>query len=98
MVRRPPRSTRTDTLFPYATLFRSVEQSFGGQSALYEGWAQRLTHVRAMIEAELDFADEEDVPASLAEGLDDEIRRLHAELLRHLQSAKAGEKIGRAHV
>src|SRR3546814_19359216 len=25
MIRRPPRSTRTDTLFPYATLFRSPE-------------------------------------------------------------------------
>src|SRR3546814_5023754 len=26
MVRRPPRSTRTDTLFPYTTLFRSAGQ------------------------------------------------------------------------
>src|SRR3546814_19052231 len=26
MIRRPPRSTRTDTLFPYTTLFRSVRQ------------------------------------------------------------------------
>src|SRR3546814_1799260 len=26
MIRRPPRSTRTDTLFPYTTLFRSGEQ------------------------------------------------------------------------
>src|SRR3546814_15768812 len=26
MTRRPPRSTRTDTLFPYTTLFRSFEQ------------------------------------------------------------------------
>src|SRR3546814_14532950 len=25
MIRRPPRSTRTDTLFPYTTLFRSAE-------------------------------------------------------------------------
>src|SRR3546814_17763851 len=25
MIRRPPRSTRTDTLFPYTTLFRSEE-------------------------------------------------------------------------
>src|SRR3546814_6528370 len=25
MIRRPPRATRTDTLFPYTTLFRSVE-------------------------------------------------------------------------
>src|SRR3546814_13408154 len=27
MTRRPPRSTRTDTLVPYTTLFRSVEQA-----------------------------------------------------------------------
>src|SRR3546814_7588143 len=26
MIRRPPRSTRTDTLFPYTTLFRSLEK------------------------------------------------------------------------
>src|SRR3546814_4418640 len=27
MIRRPPRSTRTDTLFPYTTLFRSVAEA-----------------------------------------------------------------------
>src|SRR3546814_20359845 len=27
MIRRPPRSTRTDTLFPYTTLFRSGDQA-----------------------------------------------------------------------
>src|SRR3546814_6164479 len=27
MLRRPPRSTRTDTLFPYTTLFRSVDSA-----------------------------------------------------------------------
>src|SRR3546814_11379885 len=26
MIRRPPRSTRTDTLFPYTTLFRSLRE------------------------------------------------------------------------
>src|SRR3546814_5883405 len=31
MIRRPPRSTRTDTLFPYTTLFRS--RRFGGDAA-----------------------------------------------------------------
>src|SRR3546814_18150276 len=31
MLRRPPRSTRTDTLFPYTTLFRSVEAIDGAQ-------------------------------------------------------------------
>src|SRR3546814_8915163 len=28
MIRRPPRSTRTDTLFPYTTLFRSAGHCF----------------------------------------------------------------------
>src|SRR3546814_11874751 len=33
MIRRPPRSTRTDTLFPYTTLFRSqvsIDSDLGG--------------------------------------------------------------------
>src|SRR3546814_19748067 len=36
MIRRPPRSTRTDTLFPYTTLFRSTacEASGGGAATV----------------------------------------------------------------
>src|SRR3546814_4063932 len=34
MIRRPPRSTRTDTLFPYTTLFRSLENHNRGIAAL----------------------------------------------------------------
>src|SRR3546814_3978880 len=30
MIRRPPRSTRTDTLFPYTTLFRSTSRASSG--------------------------------------------------------------------
>src|SRR3546814_12668298 len=33
MVRRPPRSTRTDTLFPYTTLFRSSAQGTADRAA-----------------------------------------------------------------
>src|SRR3546814_7078824 len=33
MIRRPPRSTRTDTLFPYTTLFRSATSSGGSVAA-----------------------------------------------------------------
>src|SRR3546814_14539204 len=36
MIRRPPRSTRTDTLFPYTTLFRSIFVAPGG-SATQQG-------------------------------------------------------------
>src|SRR3546814_18641618 len=33
MIRRPPRSTRTDTLFPYTTLFRSCSRGTRSPSA-----------------------------------------------------------------
>src|SRR3546814_17877942 len=33
MIRRPPRSTRTDTLFPYTTLFRSIDHVGGNSTA-----------------------------------------------------------------
>src|SRR3546814_18156692 len=33
MIRRPPRSTRTDTLFPYTTLFRSRGSIMSGSSS-----------------------------------------------------------------
>src|SRR3546814_2524002 len=36
MIRRPPRSTRTDTLFPYTTLFRSYLDSTGDVALLNE--------------------------------------------------------------
>src|SRR3546814_14747478 len=34
MIRRPPRSTRTDTLFPYTTLFRSGQRDKSGRFRL----------------------------------------------------------------
>src|SRR3546814_18605914 len=43
MIRRPPRSTRTDTLFPYTTLFRSGAV---GQILLVETVAARLARRR----------------------------------------------------
>src|SRR3546814_11511044 len=44
MIRRPPRSTRTDTLFPYTTLFRSIDrkrialENHGAQPHPFSGW------------------------------------------------------------
>src|SRR3546814_16944424 len=37
MIRRPPRSTRTDTLFPYTTLFRSDCGADGGGATVAAG-------------------------------------------------------------
>src|SRR3546814_2959418 len=38
MIRRPPRSTRTDTLFPYTTLFRSDPELVIGRSFVRAGF------------------------------------------------------------
>src|SRR3546814_5223347 len=40
MIRRPPRSTRTDTLFPYTTLFRSM----------YARWAEARGYKTELVE------------------------------------------------
>src|SRR3546814_18816405 len=52
MIRRPPRSTRTDTLFPYTTLFRSLLHERRGRPRRRRhphapqviGWAERVAH------------------------------------------------------
>src|SRR3546814_7336647 len=51
MIRRPPRSTRTDTLFPYTTLFRSALRGRG------RGCAQRRARAPAARPRRLRGAD-----------------------------------------
>src|SRR3546814_2411974 len=60
MIRRPPRSTRTDTLFPYTTLFRSCRRAVAGPHAV--GALPRL-HPDA-----LDPAAERGAPADAGRG------------------------------
>src|SRR3546814_1376656 len=56
MIRRPPRSTRTDTLFPYTTLFRSSRRCIfsnrhPGQATAplrYWGSASRIPYAHAL--------------------------------------------------
>src|SRR3546814_4764375 len=57
MIRRPPRSTRTDTLFPYTTLFRSPPHSlqadrpnFGSRRRAPPegGWPRRVPEHRGL--------------------------------------------------
>src|SRR3546814_8644545 len=53
MIRRPPRSTRTDTLFPYTTLFRSFEARSIGTSwftANDPGWRTPRHERRPLVE------------------------------------------------
>src|SRR3546814_6266075 len=47
MIRRPPRSTRTDTLFPYTTLFRSnrISAAADERKRVVQMFGQRRRHV-----------------------------------------------------
>src|SRR3546814_14744081 len=53
MIRRPPRSTRTDTLFPYTTLFRSLSDKLGvkeQQIQRYEQEGERAANLVRLAE------------------------------------------------
>lgn len=63
----------------------------GGQAQLYLGWRHRLLHARAMIEAELDFADEADVPGSVAGTVWADMAALAQEIGNHIDGYRAGE-------
>src|SRR3546814_15523235 len=51
MIRRPPRSTRTDTLFPYPTLFRSRRRTDDGDRD--EGGSGHANAVSALYTAQM---------------------------------------------
>src|SRR3546814_18692458 len=84
MIRRPPRSTRTDTLFPYTTLFRSVDHA---AEAARPGGVDDRRRDRAAIEGRDVAADQHPVI-----GDDDAGGRIElTEAAKH-----PGGKIGRA--
>lgn len=63
----------------------------GAQSRLYAEWRRRLIHARAMIEAELDFADESDVPGSVADVIWADMQRLLGEIHEHINGFHRAE-------
>jgi tRNA modification GTPase len=71
----------------------AVEHASGGLSAIYNGWAARLTRGRALIEAELDFPDEDDVPGSVSDGVWSDVAALVKSITDHLEQASSGEII-----
>lgn len=71
----------------------AMEQSFGERSGLYNGWADRLTRGRALIEAELDFADEDDIPGSVSDLIWNDMNALVLDMRKHLAGTTQGEII-----
>ncbi|TCT44682.1 tRNA uridine-5-carboxymethylaminomethyl(34) synthesis GTPase MnmE [Martelella mediterranea] len=71
----------------------AIEQASGHLSSLYEGWSETLTHARAMIEAELDFSDEDDIPGSVSRTIWQSVEKTASELRQHLEGSRMGEII-----
>src|SRR3546814_16477363 len=58
MTRRPPRSTRTDTLFPYTTLFRSLNVPvFDADNHLYETKDALTKHLPDRYKGVIDYVE-----------------------------------------
>ncbi|WP_417692268.1 tRNA uridine-5-carboxymethylaminomethyl(34) synthesis GTPase MnmE [Roseibium sp.] len=72
---------------------QAVRQMGGALGELYEGWRKRLIHMRAMVEAEFDFADEEDVPGSVADQVWQQAGELACDIHDHLEKSRSGERL-----
>jgi tRNA modification GTPase len=66
----------------------ALQVASGAQRQLYTEWRQRLVRARAFIEAELDFADESDVPGSVSDQVWRSLNELQKEIEQHIASGK----------
>jgi tRNA modification GTPase len=71
----------------------AIQQSNGTLSALYQSWMRQLTRARALIEAELDFPDEDDIPGSVSDRVWKMVEDIAMDIGRHLDDSKAAEII-----
>jgi tRNA modification GTPase len=71
---------------------QALRQADGALSGLYDGWRERLIRARALIEADLDFADEDDIPASVSGEALRDAAVVADEIAAHLADAR-GERL-----
>lgn len=69
----------------------AIQQSDGRLKRLYDDWTARILRSRALIEAELDFSDEEDIPGSVSDQVWKDVALIRDEILEHIKGAKIGE-------
>ena len=74
---------------------QALHQLDGALGRLYGGWREALLGALARLEAEIDFAPEEDVPAQLHETVRRDVRRLSAEIAAHLADGHRGSGCAR---
>ncbi len=76
-----------------AQLRQALAQSEGSLRRLYDGWRSDLIDARAAIEADLDFADEDDIPDSIADRAFTIAAATMESVSKHLGNARRGERL-----
>nr|WP_201404608.1 tRNA uridine-5-carboxymethylaminomethyl(34) synthesis GTPase MnmE [Kaistia sp. 32K] len=71
----------------------AIRQADGGLRKLYEDWRHRLIRARALVEAGLDFVDEEDVPDDVMAPAWGEAAGVANEMAAHLDDQHFGERV-----
>ena len=71
----------------------ALQISSGAQANLYASWRTELIRARALIEAELDFADESDVPGSVSDQVWQSMRELADHIGKHVADGKRGAMV-----
>lgn len=71
----------------------AVATSGGALDRLYSGWRRQLLQARALLEAELDFSDEADVPGSVSDKIWPQLATLAQEIREHLAGFRSAEMI-----
>ena len=71
---------------------QALRQADGALGRLYDGWREQLIRARALIEAELDFPEEDDVPGSVSVQAWDTVAALEKEIVNHV-SDRRGERL-----
>lgn len=72
---------------------QAISLSSGKLRSLLEGWRTRIVKFRALIEAELDFSDEEDVPGSVSDQVWSSVSELISEIDNFVNDNHRGEII-----
>src|SRR5690606_8699197 len=72
---------------------QALRQMQGVLANLYEGWREQLVQALAYVEADIDFADEDDVPEHVSAQVKSQIERLSADIASHLADGSRGERL-----
>ena len=71
---------------------QALRQLDGALGALYDSWRDQVLHALALVEASIDFADE-DLPEDMLSTIDHEIRGVMHGLILHLEDDRRGERL-----